>query len=165
MPSRVRIRLTTNGNKFYDMKALSALNNMYRRSLSGGFSLSVVAMPKVRWRIAIALFQNLKPYAHHYDPTMRLLITRERRGQRLRRPVQNVVPKKKVEMPLIGHAPRYQRVALPPPEPMPPQARWQQYVRTEAPVFNPGTVVATTGTPAQEPQVFRWAFNDNDLNR
>lgn len=172
MPSRVRIRLVVYGNHVYGAEALLTLNNMYQRSLQGGFSHPVVAMPKVKWRMAIALYQNLKSYAHHHDPGMKLLVVRERRGERLRKPALPPVKKKLPTRASVLRIPHSQGLdPVPAPQVRSYSANWNAPLNA---IFGRGVQNANIPTVVQDPQpqqpvgntfdqVFGW--NVNDLNR
>lgn len=162
MPSRVRIRLTTDGRRIYDTKAVISLQQMYARSLAKGFSTAIPVLPEVKWRKAVMLYQNIKAYIHHYDPGMRLLVLRERRGERSRIPTQNVPKKPKAvraETLTYFERPRQQWAAVPVPQAI------------DGPGWNPLEPIQTIRVAQGRAenavagvQNFRWNF-DNDPNR
>lgn len=153
MPSRVRIRLVVYGNHVYGAEALLTLNNMYQRSLQGGFSHPVVAMPKVKWRMAVALYQNLKSYAQHHDPGMKLLVVRERRGERLRKPALPPVKKKLSTRASVLRIPHSQELN---PEPAPQvrsySADWNAPLNA---IFGRGAQNATVAQAPRQQQPIR----------
>lgn len=90
MPSRVRIKLYKNGRTFYGKAAYENLLN-----IAAIAKAPLVKLPnEVGWQHMVQIFRGLNKYRATYDPGMRLFVTRERRGQRLAQPIEQVKRKK-----------------------------------------------------------------------